>query len=115
MNQHRQTEAAGGVEAGAGGGGGTEGELMGKFEKPSEEKMELRPLSSTNEEAEGSGSQTADEQTASVQTPKAGRIFDWAKVNFGFLHVKIIKKMFGHLGVDFTTGKSGKNVFALIF
>ena len=46
------------------------GELKGKFKKPSEEKMELRPVSSTNQEAEDSGSQAADEQIPSVQTPK---------------------------------------------
>ena len=74
MNKDRQTEAAGGV--GAGGGGvdideaiqdfvseelrknlrkqfsrkmKTLGELKGKLQKPSEEKMELRPLSSTKQ------------------------------------------------------------------
>ena len=75
--------------------------------------MELRPLSSSNEEAEDSGSQAADEQTPSVQTRKERKIFDWAKVNFGFLHVKIIKKMFGYLGVDFTTGKTMAKISSL--
>ena len=98
MNKDRQTEAAGGVGEGAGGGGGVDideaiqdfvseelrknlrkqfstkmktlGELKGKLRKPSEEKMELRPLSSTKQEAEDSGSQAADEETPSDQTPK---------------------------------------------
>ena len=89
------------------------GELKGKLRKPSEEIMELRPLSSKNQKAEDSGSQAADEETPSVQTPKERKIFDWAKVNLGFLHAKIIKKMFGSLGVDYTTGKSGNNSFTL--
>ena len=58
-------------------------------------------------------SQTQAEQTPTVRTPMAGKIFDWAKVNLGFLHAKIIKKMFGSLGVDYTTGKSGNNSFTL--
>ena len=96
--QNRQTEAAGEVGAGACGGCGVDideaiqdfvseqlrknlrkqfsrkmktlGELKGKLQKPSEEKMELRPLSSTKQEAEDSGSQAADKETLSVQTQK---------------------------------------------
>ena len=96
--QNRQTEAAGEVGAGACGGCGVDideaiqdfvseqlrknlrkqfsrkmktlGELEGKLQKPSEGKMELRPLSFKNQEAEDSGSQAADEETPSVQTPK---------------------------------------------
>ena len=60
-------------------------------------------------------SQTQAKQTPTVRTPMAGKIFDWAKVNLGFLHAKIIKKMFGSLGVDYTTGKSGNNSFTLTF
>ena len=58
-------------------------------------------------------SQTQAEQTPTVRTPMAGKIFDWAKVNLGFLHVKIIKKMFGYLGVDFTTGKTMAKISSL--
>ena len=58
---------------------------------------------------EDSVSQAADEQTPSVQTPKKKELFDWEKVNFGFLHSKIIKKMFGSLGDNYSTGKSGNN------
>ena len=54
-----------------------------------------------------SGSKTADEKTRSVQTPKKKKIFDWKNVNFGLLHFKIIKKMFGCLSEDYTTGISG--------
>ena len=48
---------------------------------------------------EGSGSKAADEQTASVQAPQKNKLFDWVKVDFGFLHSKIIKKIFGFLGI----------------
>ena len=88
------------------------GELKGKLNQNSEEKMELRPLSKDIKGNEDS--QTAYKQKPSVQTPKERKIFDWAKVNLGFLHSKIIKKMFDSLGVDYTTGKSGNNSFTLI-
>ena len=58
---------------------------------------------------EGSGSKAADEQTASVQAPQKNKLFDWVNVDFGFLHSKIIKKMFGSLGDNYSTGKSGNN------
>ena len=40
-------------------------------------------------------SQSEAEQKPTVRKPMAGKIFDWAKVNLGFLHVKIIKKIAG--------------------
>ena len=58
---------------------------------------------------EDSVSQAADEETPSVQTPKKKELFDWEKVNFGFLHSKIIKKMFGSLGEYYSIGKSGND------
>ena len=71
---------------------------------------------------EESGSLNQDERieegTPSEYTPLKKRILDWAKVNFGFLHFKIIKKMFGSLGDNFTTGlfyvKGAKSMIHLI-
>ena len=62
-------------------------------------------------ETDDSGSQNADEkqerekQTEQMSAVNKIKIFDWENVNFGFLHSKIIKKIFGFLSENYTTGK----------
>ena len=121
MDRQGRTARGGGGEGGDGGDGGDGGEGGGGVDtaeviqhlESEEVRKHIRKQFSKKKKAlgelKGKFKQNADanDQRPSLSTPK--KIFDWKNVNFGFLHYKVIKKMFSSLTVDYTTGKSGNN------